>query len=159
MVRLKLRFGSTIQAKLIESRSSGEPRGLSHCTGCIPYYYPVVVRYYERLTQEHPDYSYYCGITWRRHSIGRNAGSGPCVGPQSTYVRRTLPGAKRSLNLRNGSRRCWQAEGSLSRCRVISGIREDDERNEVGYIDRAEIWSLSRCTMMHRIFRTMVSRS
>lgn len=23
------------------------------------YYYPVVVRYYERLTQEHPDYSYY----------------------------------------------------------------------------------------------------
>lgn len=24
-----------------------------------PYYFPVVVRYYERLTEEHPDYSYY----------------------------------------------------------------------------------------------------
>ena len=59
MVRLKLRFGSTIQAKLIESRSSGEPRALVTAPDVYPYYYPVVVRYYERLTQEHPDYSYY----------------------------------------------------------------------------------------------------
>lgn len=102
------------------------------------YYYPVVVRYYERLTQEHPDYSYYWYyLADAQYRAGMPEAAIVSVRKALTFEE-PYPGHDKLLELERRIKEMLESRGVLQQhARLFPASVKTVSGTKWGYIDRS----------------------